>query len=302
MTDRPPLRIGALLLAGPTWPRLRDRAREAEALGFDFVCVDDHAVHPARPADPWLEVWTALSAIAGATHAIAIGPLVCNIVLRHPVLLARQARTVEQVSGGRLELAVGSGYAPTDHAAVGAGPWTAAERADRFAEAVGLLDALMRGGPVTREGPHYPVRELTLAPPPLIDPRPPLAVAAHGPRALAVAAAYADVWVSYGAFSVTAEASRGLTRARARTLDRACTAIGRDPRSIRHRLLAGSAALTSEPMWTSADAFAQFVTRAREDGIDELALHWPPEDVNPAGAIDPRGSAAVVADALSRLR
>src|SRR5690606_6872812 len=111
-----PMRFGALLLPTGSWPDLVQRAREAEAIGFDFVWLDDHAAHPARPRAPWSEVWTALAGLAAATTRVRLGPLVANVILRHPVLLARQARTVEQIAGGRLEVGLGAGYAASDHA------------------------------------------------------------------------------------------------------------------------------------------------------------------------------------------
>jgi alkanesulfonate monooxygenase SsuD/methylene tetrahydromethanopterin reductase-like flavin-dependent oxidoreductase (luciferase family) len=295
-TDRP--LVGALLLPTGPWDDLVARAQEAERIGFDFVWLDDHAVHPARPATPWFELWTALAGLAGATRTVTLGPLVSNAVLRHPVMLARQARTVEQLAGGRLEVALGASYAPSDHAALGGVPWSAAERSQRFAEAVALVDALLRGDETTFVGIHYSVDRLTLAPAPITPPRPPLAVAAHGPRAIEVAARHAEVWVSYGGFELEPDETLALTKRRVERLERACEAIGRDPATIGRRILAGSAALTREPIWSSADAFDGFVARHRAIGIDQLAFHYPPERVNPPGTV----REGAVAEALARLK
>lgn len=289
------MRFGALLLPTGTWPDLVRRAQETEALGFDFVWVDDHAMHPARPDAPWFEAWTALAGLAAETWRVRLGPLVSNVVLRHPVVLARQARTVEQIAGGRLEVGLGAGYAPSDHAALGEPPWPADERAERFAEAVAVIDALLRGEPATVDGEHYRVEEMVLAPQPVGDKRPPLAIAAHGSRALGVAARHGDTWVSYGGFGLDPDEVLRRTRRRLAELERACEAIGRDPQTVRRRLLAGSGALTRDPIWTSVDAFGEFAGRLQEAGVDELALHYPPAAVNPPGAVRD-GIVAEIAD------
>jgi alkanesulfonate monooxygenase SsuD/methylene tetrahydromethanopterin reductase-like flavin-dependent oxidoreductase (luciferase family) len=280
-----PMRFGALLLPTGSWADLVRRAREAEALGFEFVWIDDHAAHPARPDAPWFEVWTALAGLAAATTRVKLGPLVANVVLRHPVVLARQARTVEQIADGRLEVGLGAGYASSDHAALGEPPWPSAERAQRFEQAVALVDALLRSRPVTSEGGFYPVHEMTLAPASPHGHRPPLAVSAHGPRALRTAARHADTWVSYGGFDLDPDEALALTRRRLDRLIRCCETDGRDPATIRRRLLAGSAALTREPIWRDPGAFDAFVERQLAAGIGELALHWPPAGVNPSEAV-----------------
>jgi alkanesulfonate monooxygenase SsuD/methylene tetrahydromethanopterin reductase-like flavin-dependent oxidoreductase (luciferase family) len=296
------MRFGALLLPDVPWPQLVARARAAERLGFDWVWLDDHAFHPARPDGPWLETWTALAGLAAATERVRVGPLVANVVLRPPVVLARQARTVEQIAGGRLEVGLGAGYAATDHAAVGETPWAPPERAERFAEAVALVDALLRGGPVTFSGRHYAAREMVLAPPPWHAPRPPLAIAAHGPRALAVAARHADTWVSYGGFGCAPDEVVALTRRRGAALDAACRDAGRDPRTIRRRLLTGSAALTQAPLWRAPEDFLAFAAPLADAGIDELALHFPPEPVNPPGSIPAGAVERIAAEAFPLLR
>jgi alkanesulfonate monooxygenase SsuD/methylene tetrahydromethanopterin reductase-like flavin-dependent oxidoreductase (luciferase family) len=247
------------------WPELVRNAREVEAAGFDVVWIDDHLVDPRDPAAPWLESWTALAGLATATETIRLGPLVANLVLRHPALLARQAITVDTIAGGRLEVGIGAGYSTSDHAALGEEPWSDALRFARFEQGVELV----------REG---------------IGARP-LTVAAHGKAAIGVAARFADTWVSYGGFGLGLEESLRLTRSRIALLDE--LAAGR---RIRRRLLTGSAALTQEPLWQSIDAFEEFVGRHAEAGIDELALHWPPAATNPSAR------QSVVDEVVCRLR
>jgi alkanesulfonate monooxygenase SsuD/methylene tetrahydromethanopterin reductase-like flavin-dependent oxidoreductase (luciferase family) len=258
------VRFGALLLPSQTWPEMVRRARAVEAAGFDALWIDDHIVHPARPEDPWLECWTTLAGLAAETERITIGPLVSNIVLRPPALLARQALTVAEMSGGRVDLGVGSGYAPSDHEGVGVELWDGPERLRRFRIAASSI--------------RETIGEL------------PLTIAAHGRGALAVAAEHADTWVSFGGFELDPDAAFDLTRERSELLTE--VAAGR---RVHRRLLCGSAALTREPIWQSVDAFEDFVGRYREIGIDQFAFHWPPTDTNPAA--DP----AVVEEIAARV-
>jgi alkanesulfonate monooxygenase SsuD/methylene tetrahydromethanopterin reductase-like flavin-dependent oxidoreductase (luciferase family) len=283
------IRFGALLLPSQPWDEMALRAREVEAAGFDALWIDDHIVHPTRPDAHWMECWTTLAGLAGATERIALGPLVSNIVLRPPAVLAHQALTVAELSGGRLDLGVGSGYAPTDHAAVGEEVWPGDERLRRFAAAVAAIGEALRGA-VADPAPPGDAGPATAGaanrPSPI-----PLTVAAHGRGALAIAAAHADTWVSFGGFELDPDAAFDLTRRRSELL----TDLA-DGRPIRRRLLCGSAALTREPIWRSVDAFDDFVGRYRAIGIDEFAFHWPPTDTNPAA------DHAVVEEIVARLR
>jgi alkanesulfonate monooxygenase SsuD/methylene tetrahydromethanopterin reductase-like flavin-dependent oxidoreductase (luciferase family) len=95
------LRFGIGLLPN-AWPELRERGRRTEALGFDVAWTADHYINPYRPAEPWLEAWTSLAALAAATARIRVGLLVACATFRNPVLLAKEALTVDHVSEGRL--------------------------------------------------------------------------------------------------------------------------------------------------------------------------------------------------------
>jgi alkanesulfonate monooxygenase SsuD/methylene tetrahydromethanopterin reductase-like flavin-dependent oxidoreductase (luciferase family) len=276
------VRFGALLLPSQAWPEMVRRARAVEAAGFDALWTDDHIVHPARPEAHWLECWTTLAGLAGVTERITLGPLVSNIVLRPPALLARQALTLAEMSGGRVDLGVGSGYTPTDHERVGVEMWSGPERLRRFRDAVATIRETLDAGP----GEPAAATTSETSPPPRL----PLTIAAHGRGALAVAAERADTWVSFGGFELDPDPNFALTRERSELLTE--LAAGRP---IHRRLLCGSAALTREPIWQSVDAFEDFVGRYREIGIDQFAFHWPPTDTNPGA--DP----AVVEEIVTRL-
>lgn len=99
---------------------LEERARNAEALGFQTVYVPDHSRpwrHDPVPGGLWFDGWTVLAALAAATSTVRLGPLVANPVLRPPDLLVREALALDHLSGGRLQLGMGTGIAGFDHEA-----------------------------------------------------------------------------------------------------------------------------------------------------------------------------------------
>jgi len=103
------LRFGVITIQSLPWQEEVERWKHIEALGFDSVWLADHFVDPWDPSGPWFECWTFLAALATTTRKIRIGTLVMSIPLRNPALLARQVMTIDHISGGRLELGLGSG-------------------------------------------------------------------------------------------------------------------------------------------------------------------------------------------------
>ena len=101
------------------WPEYVAMARAAEAVGFDSIWVGDHLLYrgDGRPErGPW-EAWTLLAGLAAATERVALGPLVACTAFHAPAMLAKQAATVDEISGGRLVLGLGAGWNPTDFSA-----------------------------------------------------------------------------------------------------------------------------------------------------------------------------------------
>ena len=179
-------------------------------------------------------------------------------------------------------MGLGSGGPPHPYAAFGHSEWPPRERVERLEEHAAILDALLRGERVTREGQHYPVRDAQL-PPPVQRPRPPLVIAAHGDRALRVAAHYGDGWNTLGGqpFPAGLDPTQRLPLAEAvsRTqrlgerLDEICVEIGRDPATIQRSVLA----LCPNPdPFSSLDAFDEYVGGYEAIGIGELIFYWPP--------------------------
>jgi alkanesulfonate monooxygenase SsuD/methylene tetrahydromethanopterin reductase-like flavin-dependent oxidoreductase (luciferase family) len=279
--------FGVLLFPNVAWRTLVDRCEQAEEIGFRSVWIDDHGANPSAPKSNWFDAFSTLAGLANCTQRILLGPLVSNVILRHPAQLARQAATIENMSGGRLQLGVGAGYAPTDHAVSGTEPWPTPERVGRFAEAVELLDALLRGETVDYVGTFYEVTNLRLRPGPIQQPRPPLCIAAHSLSSLRLVARYGDIWSSFGGFGLLSADLLAVTESRAAALDEICAQLGRDPSTIRRQILAGSPATTPDPIWSSVNAFDDWVAGWQQAGIDEIVLYFPPEVLYEPELIDP---------------
>ena len=265
--DRQPLRFGICTDQNLPWEELVGQWRRFEALGFDSAWVCDHFQQPSRPDGPYLEGWTLLAALAARTERIRLGVLVTSNTFRHPALLAKEAATVDHVSGGRLELGLGAGWYEPEHRAFGLEFPPPPELVGRFREAVQVIDLLLRQDATTYEGRYYQLREAPFRPRPVQQPRPPLTLGAHRSKMLRIVAEYADRWNSHGTVDEIRE--------RNEILDEQCAAVGRDPASIVRSLYGWVSVLGLDP-WSSPDAFLDVVGRYREAGISEFLIDAPP--------------------------
>lgn len=158
-------------------------ARAAEAAGFDVFQVADHVGAQLSPL-------VALASAAAATSTIGLGTLVLNNDLHHPVVLAQEVATLDQLSDGRVELGLGAGHSFTEYAAMGLPFDPPRVRKERLAEAAELLRALLDGEAVHHEGAHYAVADpQTLRP---AQAHVPLLIGVNGRAALDHAARHAD--------------------------------------------------------------------------------------------------------------
>ena len=161
-------------------------AQTAEDLGYDTFAVPDHLGDQVGPL-------AALGALSQATSSIRLATSVLGVGFRHPAILAKEATTIDVLSGGRLELGIGAGWLKAEYDAAGIAFGTPAERVRRLDEALTILDGLLRGRTVDFDGEFYRVHGLEGSPRPRQGPRPPIAVGAGGPRMLALAAKHADI-------------------------------------------------------------------------------------------------------------
>jgi alkanesulfonate monooxygenase SsuD/methylene tetrahydromethanopterin reductase-like flavin-dependent oxidoreductase (luciferase family) len=168
-------------------------AREAEQAGWDGIWVWDHIMR--SPADPHADPWILLAAIALSTTRLRLGPMVVPLARRRPTDVARQAVTLDHLSGGRLVLGAGSGSRSHEFASFG-DPADLRTRAEMLDEGLAVIEGLWSGRPFSYEGRHFHIRDATFLPLPVQRPRIPVWVAATWPaRApLRRAARWDGVW------------------------------------------------------------------------------------------------------------
>jgi alkanesulfonate monooxygenase SsuD/methylene tetrahydromethanopterin reductase-like flavin-dependent oxidoreductase (luciferase family) len=210
-----------------------------------------------------------------------LGTLVTSPNFRHPVTLAKELITLDDVSDGRITLGIGAGGQGFDATTLGQEAWSPRERADRFGDFVPLLDRLLTEGAVTERGTFYAAQEARNIPGCVQRPRLPFAVAATGPRGLKLAARYGQAWVTTGDPKLyetgTSEQSREALRGQIEKLGKACEETGRDVARLDKILLTG---FTPEQntVLTSLDSFVDFAGRHRDLGFTEIVIHWPIPD------------------------
>jgi probable F420-dependent oxidoreductase len=163
-----------------------DKARRIENLGYATLGVPDHPAEMLAPIP-------AVMAAAAATTRLRVGTNVLNNDFRHPVLVAREAATVDLLTDGRFQLGLGAGHVKVEYEQTGVTFDRGATRVERLAEAVTIVKSLLAGERVTFVGRHYRVTDHTIHPRPVQRPHPPLVIGGNGPRLLALAAREADI-------------------------------------------------------------------------------------------------------------
>jgi probable F420-dependent oxidoreductase len=160
--------------------------RRAEELGYAAVYVIDHLGRQLAPI-------AALATAAAVSPRLRVGSYVFANDFRHPLLLAREAATLDRLSGGRLELGLGAGWMPADYRKLGMPYDPPPIRIDRLTEAVGIVKRLLRGETVTHHGAHYRLEGAHVGPLPVQQPHPPIMLGGGGPRLLRLAAREAQI-------------------------------------------------------------------------------------------------------------
>jgi probable F420-dependent oxidoreductase len=184
------IRIGVIAEHAQTPAELLETARRAEAAGCSTLLIRDHLVQ--GPFLHQLAPLTALAAVAAATTRLRVGTLVLCNDLRHPAVLAKEAATLDVLSGGRVELGLGAGFLRRDYEAGGVRFDEPRDRVGRLEESLQVLRRLFGPGPVTHHGRHYRLEDLDSFPKPVQQPLP-LHVAAAQPRMLGIAGREADI-------------------------------------------------------------------------------------------------------------
>jgi alkanesulfonate monooxygenase SsuD/methylene tetrahydromethanopterin reductase-like flavin-dependent oxidoreductase (luciferase family) len=173
---------------------LVDLAVTAEQAGWDGFFVWDHIV--VAEGMPVADPWVVLGAMAQATDRLAIGPMVAAMPRHRPWVVARQAVSIDRLSGGRMVLGVGIGAPPEVEFGTFGEPTDASARADMLDEALDIVEGVWSGRPFGHDGAHYTVEQTSFGPPPLQKPRIPIWVAGMLPhrRPLRRAARYDGVF------------------------------------------------------------------------------------------------------------
>jgi probable F420-dependent oxidoreductase len=234
---------------------LAAEARRAEAMGFTALVVPDHLIEQLSPIP-------ALATIAAATERLRIAAFVHNNDLRHPAVLAQDLASLDVLSGGRLDVAIGAGWNRPEYDAIGLPFDPTPVRQARLEEAVAVLKGCFGDGPFSFAGEHYTIRDLDGHPKPVQRPHPPFLIGGGGRRTLALAGREADI-------------------------------VGLAP-----RILSGQ---RSDPSSLTVAATAEKIGWVREaagDRFDDLVFNIYPSGWPITVTADPRGEAARVVEHL----
>ncbi len=268
------------------WPELRAIARTAEQAGFDSIWTGDHLLYRYASGEtrgPW-EAWTTLAGLAEATERVALGPLVAATAFHVPFMLAKQAATVDEISGGRLVLGLGAGWNDVEFAALGA-PFD--RRIARFEEAFTIVRTLLAHGAIDFQGEFFQAREAELLPRPARAGGPPLLIGSSGPRMLRATLPYAQAWNAW--YADTDNRPEGVEPLRD-LVDAAAVAAGRDPADIERtvavqvRLPGGSGRVMGDtdprqtvvPLEGPPDVIAETLRAYAREGIGHVQLVLDP--------------------------
>jgi probable F420-dependent oxidoreductase len=182
-----PFRFGAGSAATSFAAEFTENARRIEGLGYRTCLVADHF------EEWWFAAGPALVAAALATTTLRVGSLVYSNSFRHPALLAREAATIDVLSGGRFEFGIGTGYDMPEYRQTGITLPPPRVRVEQLRETLAVVKGLWSNGPFSFSGDFYTITEMEGWPKPLQEPRPPIQVGGGGRRMLALAAQEADI-------------------------------------------------------------------------------------------------------------
>ncbi len=260
------------------WLETVEMVQRIEALGYHHVWVYDHLSWRRYRDRPWHATYPWLTGLAAKTDRIRLGTMVSNLNLRHPLALAKDAMTMDHISGGRFTIGLGAGGVGLDATVLGQPKLTPTQRVERLAEAVYLIDGVLKNKIHDHTGTFYTVSGARLLPGCVQEPRLPLAIAAGGPRSLEVAAKYGDAWITYGDTTyqdVSATATERIVTEQSQLLESYCERLGRDPGEIDRIYLIGN---TEARPLSSLSTFAEFLGRYAALGFTDLVFHMPRPD------------------------
>jgi len=294
MTTGRPLKLGIILPEGENdmggvtarWSDFLTMGRRAEELGVDSLWFVDHLLYrdgaTTEGTQGVWECWSMLSALAAVTERVELGPLVSCTSYRNPALLAKIADTVDEISGGRLIMALGAGWHEPEYHAFGF-PYD--HRVSRFEEAFTIVRTLLREGAIDFEGQYYSARDCELRPRGPRPNGPPIMLGTTGPRMLRLTAQHADSWNVWLCSSDSAPTAYPPIRA---AVDAACAEVGRDPATLErtvsvmvdlagtHEVPASMGPATAKPLTGTPIEIAASLRQYADMGVAHVQVYLVP--------------------------
>jgi probable F420-dependent oxidoreductase len=258
-----PFRFGVNVWRASSRAEWTEKARKLEDLGYSMLTVPDHLTDLFAPMP-------ALISAAAATTRLRVGTNVLNNDFRHPVLVAREAATVDLLTEGRLQLGLGAGHMQSEYDQAGWRFEAGGTRVERLAEAVTIIKSLLKGELVTFAGQHYRVTDHTIYPRPVQRPHPPILIGGNGRRLLSLAAKEADIVGLSGITFRSGGMAPDLSGWRVSGIDE------------RVRLVREAAGKRYMRLELNALVQRVVVTDDRHQAAEELASRWPqlsPEEI-----------------------
>jgi alkanesulfonate monooxygenase SsuD/methylene tetrahydromethanopterin reductase-like flavin-dependent oxidoreductase (luciferase family) len=240
------------------------RAQLVEELGLDTVWVVDHFFGGSDELGDTHEAYTVLAGLAMATSRVRLGVMVAGNTYRNPVVLLKQAVTVDHISNGRVDFGIGAGWWEREHEAFSYEFPSAGDRVSMFAEALDAIDSFQRNERTNVDGKFYQYVNTPFEPKPIQQPTMPMLVGAGDPRMLGITARHASIWNTRSPLDDA--------RAKSDLLDEKCREIGRDPSEILRSVWPFESPLGS------VDTLREYMSSFREQGFDDFLFSWPSDD------------------------
>lgn len=260
------LRLGIYTSQSQPWESVLEQWQTIEGLGFDCSGIVDHFMPTAGDEDGMFhEGWTLITALATLVPRLRVAVLVSGNTYRHPALLAKQAATLDHVTGGRVDLGIGAGWFVREHEAFGWDLPPAGVRVDMLEESVQVIRSLFTNERTTFDGTYYQINDAPFQPKPVQE-HMPIMIGAQKNRMLRVVAKHADIWNVNHNPKKMAEFGK--------ILDKHCADIGRDPQSIRRSGFAFMGVLGEDP-FASVDDWRRIVNEYIEAGASEIYFRYP---------------------------
>jgi F420-dependent oxidoreductase-like protein len=278
---------------GLTWARWSRLLQVAEDLGFQCVFRSDHyTIGP--PDQDSLETFVSLTYAAMVTRRIEFGPLVAPTTFRHPVLTARMAAQIDDLSEGRMNLGLGTGWHEREHRQYGIPFYDQTTRYERLEEALEITTRLFRDSePLTFKGKHFSLEGAVLLPRPVRPGGPPIILGGNGQkRSLPLAARYANEWNGFHLSPKDVKIrndrldelleSNGRGRKAVKRSLMLPAIIGRDDADLKRKLEGQMVPADSPLEWTKvvgvpSQAIEQ-IHAYGQAGLDRLMLMWQDQD------------------------